>query len=347
MLGPLTTLGIGGPADVIELSALEEMPTVAEQCYARAVWPVSLGHGSNVLVADAGVDVPVLRMATRGVRVRADRKSNIVFVTADAGEPLAKLIEFVITERLTGIETLSGIPGTVGAMPVQNVGAYGQDTAGTLVSVAAWDWRRRRRVLLSASACHLGHRRSIFKRSRQWTILRVTFRLARSRLSQPVNYLELAEALQVRRGTCVAVADLVEAVNAIRRRKGMILDPTDPDTRSAGTVFVSPTLSSRQAADLRRVGASVFRHPDGLTRVGPNWLMRAAGFRLGQVMDQGVRLSTKHYTLVTSDTATSASFARAIWRLRERVRTTMGINMVAEPDLLGCEPLYAELCRRG
>jgi len=345
LLGPLTTLGIGGRAEVIELSDMRDFRAVVAYARARGTRPVCLGLGSNVLVADSGLEAPVLRMTTRGITVRSWRRMDRVLLTVEAGHPLPDLVDFALAEGLVGMETLAGIPGTVGAMPVQNVGAYGQDTAGSLVSVSAWDWWQQRRAVMTARECRLGHRRSVFKRSSRWTILRVTFALTRSRLSRPVHYRELADALAVPPGTRLAASDVVAAVLAIRRRKGMVLDIGDPDTRSAGSLFVSPVLRADQATHLRRAGASVHRHPDGTTRVGPGWLMHAAGFRLNQAMGPGVRLSGKHYTLVTDGMATSASFARAAATLRERVRQHTGIEMTAEPDLLGDDPGYAELCR--
>ncbi len=343
-LGPLTTLGIGGPAELLELADVRDFPGVVADARAEDSRPVCLGHGTNVLVGDSGLEVPVLRMATRGIRLRGRRGAGRVLVTAQAGHPLPDLVDTVVAEGLVGMETLVGIPGTVGAMPVQNVGAYGQDTAGSLAWVSAWDWERHRRVVFTAGQCRFGHRRSRFKRSTRWTILQVAFALTRGRRAAPVRYRELTGALGVPPGSRPPVAEVVAAVLAIRRGKGMVLDGGDPDTRSAGSLFVSPVLHRDQAVRLRRAGASVHRHPDGATRVGPSWLLRTAGFRLGQAMAPGVRLSGKQYTLVTDGTATAAAFACAAWTLRERVRQQTGITMTAEPDLLGDEPLYASLC---
>ena len=181
-LAPLTTLRLGGPAELAwELADTTQVPDLArlvtEADEQPPSWPVPIGGGSNVLVADHGVTAPVVLVRTRGVTYQRPEPNGPVLVTAQAGHPWLDLARELAAEELVGMETMTGIPGTVGAMPVQNVGAYGQETADTLVSVLAWDWQHGQTVQLPAAECGLGHRTSRFKRSHRWLILAVTFAL--------------------------------------------------------------------------------------------------------------------------------------------------------------------------
>lgn len=332
-LAPFTTLGIGGPAPLINVNDASDFPDIVDLISGFGTRPVALGWGSNVLVADTGTDVPVLLIRTTGICAR--KQDNHVLVTVQAGHALPDLVDFALEEHLIGIETLVGVPGTVGAMPIQNVGAYGQETADTLIQLTAWDWQTQALVTLSAEDCRLGHRTSLFKRSQRWTILDVTLALTPSRQSAPIVYSELANALDVPLGTRLAASEVASAVVAVRRRKGMVLDPGDPDNRSVGSIFLSPSIDEHQAEDLRSKGASPHTYSDGLTRVGASWLLREAGYRLGQKFAPGVRLSTKHYTLVADQGATAAKFAASAAQMRQQVHQATGVTLTFEPDLIG------------
>jgi UDP-N-acetylmuramate dehydrogenase len=340
-LAPLTTLGIGGPATVIDVADERDFPEIAHLVDIYDVPPICLGWGSNVLVADHGTDVPVLLMRTTGIDMR--EQGDRMHVTVQAGHSLPDLVNFALAEQLIGIETLAGVPGTVGAMPIQNVGAYGQETADTLTELTAWDWQQHRSVTIPASQCDFGHRTSRFKRSHRWTILTVTFALTRSAQSAPIVYGELAAALDVPLGSRLPAADVAEAVIAVRRRKGMVLDSTDLDNRSVGSIFLSPTISTAQAEDLRAKGASPHAYSDGHTRVGASWLLREAGYQLGQAIAPGVRLSTKHYTLVADGPATATEFATAAAHMRQQVHQITGVALTFEPDLIGHESPFKVL----
>ncbi|MFI9203899.1 UDP-N-acetylmuramate dehydrogenase [Streptomyces sp. NPDC053048] len=336
-LAPLTTLGIGGPASVVaELHDAADFPDFAALAATRPGPPVCLGEGSNVLAADAGCSPAVLRMTTKGVRVTGTAPDDTVLLEVQAGHPLTDLVDLTIAEGLTGMEMLSGIPGTTGATPVQNVGAYGQEIADTLVSVTAWDWRLGHRVTLDAGACGLGHRTSVFKHSRRWTLLTLTLALRRSRLSAPVAYGAVAAELGVARGTRVPLADAARAVLAVRRRKGMVLDDCHtPDRRSVGSVFLSPEVTPAQATALRARRAPVNRFPDGSTRASASWLVHHSGFPLGTPVAEGVRVSTLHHTLVADDGATATAFAEAIAVVRDQVLRETGVTLTSEIDFLG------------
>ena len=225
----------------------------------------------------------MMLVRTRGVTYQRPDPGGPVLVTAQAGHPWLDLVRELAAEELVGMETMTGIPGTIGAMPVQNVGAYGQETADTLVSVLAWDWQHGETVRLSAAECGLGHRTSRFKRSHRWLILAVTFALTPGRQSAPVRYRQVAEALDVPLGSRVPTPDLIAAVEKVRAGKGMLLDDAGPDARTVGSVFLSPRLAPDHADRLRAAGAPVHQFPDGSTRVSASWLMRDAGLALGEL----------------------------------------------------------------
>ncbi|NBM14458.1 UDP-N-acetylmuramate dehydrogenase [Streptomyces sp. GC420] len=347
-LASLTTLGIGGPAAVLlELTDPADLPEIAAFAAAHGTHPLVLGGGSNVLAADSGCSAPVIKMATEGIRFQPDPDNGTVLMTVDAGHSLQDLVDTAIAEGLTGMETLTGIPGTVGATPVQNVGAYGQEVADTLVSVDAWDWEQGRAVSLSAEQCRLGHRTSIFKHSHRWLLLRVVFRMRPSTLSTPITYRQVADALDVPLGTRVPLAEAAAGVLAVRQGKGMVLMPGDLDNRNAGSVFLSPVITPRAAKRLRAQDAPVHDFSDGSTRVSASWLIKETGFALGQWLAEGVRLSTKQYTLVADQGATAAAFAAAAEAVMDAVYKTTSVRLTPEPDLFGDEPTYRRLTEQG
>jgi UDP-N-acetylmuramate dehydrogenase len=233
------------------------------------------------------------------------------------------------------MEMLAGIPGTTGATPVQNVGAYGQEVSDTLVEVTAWDWESGRSVTLAAADCGLGHRTSVFKGSRRWTLLKLVFALRRAELSAPVTYRMVAAELDVPVGSRVPLAEAAEAVLVVREGKGMVLGRCDTDRRSVGSVFLSPEITPAQADRLRTRGAPVNEFPDGSTRVSASWLIRQAGFALGAPIVEGVRVSTLHYTLVADEGASAAGFTRAIDIVREQTLLRTGVRLTSEIDFVG------------
>ncbi|MFC9233804.1 UDP-N-acetylmuramate dehydrogenase [Streptomyces decoyicus] len=334
-LAPMTTLGIGGPAAaLVELHDPADFPEFVALADAFPGEPVCLGEGSNVLVSDAGCPSAVLRMSTKGVRMAGNTADGRVLVEVQAGHLLADLVATTIAEGLTGMEMLVGIPGTTGATPVQNVGAYGQETADTLVQVTAWDRKLRRMVTMDAAECGLGHRTSVFKRSRRWTLLSLVFALRRSELSAPVTYRTVAAALDVPVGSRVPLDEVAQAVLTVRRSKGMVLGCSGTDGRSVGSVFLSPEISPAQADGLRARHAPVNRFPDGSTRVSASWLIRQAGFELRHPIVPGVRISSLHYTLVAEEGATAAGFRQAVDIVFQEVLRRTGVRLTSEIDLL-------------
>ena len=347
-LASLTTLRLGGPAR--ELAVLEDpsdFPELIASASRTGSVPRVIGSGSNVLAADDGYPSLVARMATTGVRLDRSHDGERVLVTVQAGHELDALVNEVVAEGLSGIECLTGIPGTVGATPVQNVGAYGQEVMDTLVSVRAWDWATGQEAEMLPSQCELGHRTSVFKHSHRWTILTVTFALTPGKLGPPLTYRAVAEAAAVRLGERVLMDETVAAVRDVRAEKGMILNPSDHDGRTAGSVFLSPVITADAGSRLRADGAPVNDFPDGATRVSASWLMKTAGFSLGQQLASGARISRKHFTLVADDGATARSFAAAATIVAQRVQQATGITITAEPRPPGrssslCPAVYTE-----
>jgi UDP-N-acetylmuramate dehydrogenase len=354
-LAPLTTLRLGGDAErafeLVDPGHVPELARIVAEAGAGAPdSPVAIGGGSNVLVADSGVTAPVILLRTRGVAYSRPDPDGPVLVTVQAGHPWPDLARELVAQGLVGMEMMTGIPGTVGAMPVQNVGAYGQETADRLVSVDAWDWQRSRLVTLTGTDCRLGHRDSMFKRSRRWLILNVTFALTHGSMSAPVTYRQVAEVLDVPLGARVPTVDAIGAVEKVRASKGMLLEAAGTDDRSVGSVFLSPRIPAERAAPLRAAHAPVHDFADGSTRVSASWLMRDAGLALGEFLAPGIRISTRHYTLVVDDpsgeAATAAGFVDAARQVQDRVLQATGVWLTPEPDAVGDLPAYQHLLDR-
>jgi UDP-N-acetylmuramate dehydrogenase len=335
LLGPLTTLGLGGPARRLVV-AYDEAEVV--EAVRSADGPVLvLGGGSNVVIADAGFDGTVVRIASQGVRIR--REDDGVLLEAAAGEDWAGLVDRCVTDRLAGVECLAGIPGLVGATPVQNVGAYGQDVSQTVVEVRAYD--RRADEVVALTDCGFGYRWSRFKADpERWVVLAVSYRLAEDGLSLPIRYAELARVLGVEVGQTVPLAEARDAVLALRRGKGMVLDAADPDSRSAGSFFTNPLLDAQQAADLRARLGDGPRPPeypdgDGRVKVSAAWLIEHAGFRRGH-FDGPVGISGKHtLALVNRGGAATEDLLQVAREVLAGVRETFGVELVPEPVLVG------------
>jgi UDP-N-acetylmuramate dehydrogenase len=299
-----------------------------------------LGGGSNLVVADAGFDGTVVQVLTRGLSRGGDG------VTVAAGEDWDAVVAWTIAEGLAGLECLSGIPGLAGATPIQNVGAYGQEVGQTITQVRAYDRTAAAIVTIPNDRCGFGYRTSWFRRSPgRFVVLSVTFRLAGQSVSEPVRYAELAAALGVATGDRVPSAEARSAVLELRRRKGMVIDPADPDTRSVGSFFVNPVLD---AAALAAVEAAVrtrcgtgdrvprFEAGDGLVKVPAAWLIERAGFAKGYSPGDGARISAKHtLALVNSGSATTAALMALAREIRDGVRDTFGVSLTPEPDLVG------------
>jgi UDP-N-acetylmuramate dehydrogenase len=336
-LAELTTLRLGGPARAVIDATTEDQLVETVRIADEGGDPVLVvGGGSNLVVADEGVDATVVRVLTRGITTDADLCSGAM-VTVAAGEPWDELVARAVTEGWVGIEALSGIPGSTGATPVQNVGAYGQDVAQTIASVRTYDRYDRRIRTFAASDCDFSYRHSRFKAEpMRHVVLSVTFQLALGDLGAPVTYAELARTLGVELGERAPLGDVRRAVLALRRGKGMVLDADDHDTWSAGSFFTNPILAPAQAATLP-AEAPRFSQPDGSVKTSAAWLIDHAGFGKGHG-STSVSLSTKHALALTNrGSGTTAELLDLAREVRDGVQRAYGVTLTNEPVLVGCE----------
>ncbi|WP_067487364.1 UDP-N-acetylmuramate dehydrogenase [Actinomadura hibisca] len=345
-LAGYTTLRLGGPARrFVEATTEAELVAAVRRADDAGEPVLVLGGGSNLVVADAGFPGTVIRVATRGTeRLSGEHGPGTVRVRVQAGEDWDPFVARCVEEGLAGVECLSGIPGRVGATPIQNVGAYGQDVSETIVEVRAYDRRERRCVTLDHAACRFTYRHSVFKGSDRYVVLDVTYTLRETEESQPIAYAELARRLGVEPGARVPLKEAREAVLELRRGKGMVVDPADPDTRSAGSFFTNPILDADQVADLaRRVAerlgpdAAFPRYPElgGRTKTSAAWLIDKAGFTKGHALGPA-RISTKHTLALTNPDGGGTEDLLALAReVRDGVRAAFGVELVNEPVLVG------------
>ena len=368
-LAELTTLRVGGPVgDYVETTSEAGLIDAVRQADADSVPLLVIGGGSNILAADAGFEGVVVRDARAEVDLVTDDPCGGVQVTATAGTTWDDLVRRAVASHWGGFAALSGIPGTVGAAPVQNIGAYGAEVAELLASVRAWDRAAGRTVHIPLSELRLTYRDSALKRSLtdpdvgagrtwgptgRWVVLSVTFHVHRASLSAPIAYSQLAGALDVEMGARVDAREVREAVLALRRSKGMVLDAADHDTWSAGSFFTNPILTSPEAAalpedaprfpvaDRARAVAGTRGAPvvDGLVKTSAAWLIDHAGFSKGFTAP-GTRgrasLSTKHVLALTNrGGATAADVVALRDAIVEGVRERYGVVLVPEPVAVG------------
>jgi len=249
----MTTLRVGGPAArLVSATSRDEVVAAAREAWGNVEEVLLLGGGSNLVIADEGFDGTVIRIATRGIERLADANDpHPVRLRVEAGEPWDEVVAFAVEQGLGGIEALSGIPGTTGAAPIQNIGAYGEQLSETLVAIDFLDYETGQVERLEASELDLGYRTSSLKLGRQGVVLAIELGFAQADgLSAPVSYDQLASTLGVSVGTRVGLADARAAVLALRASKGMVLDPADPDSVSAGSFFTNPIVSESFARGL-------------------------------------------------------------------------------------------------
>jgi UDP-N-acetylmuramate dehydrogenase len=343
-LAPLTTLRLGGPArTLLPVTREDDLAAAVRDLDARGEPPLILAGGSNVVVADDGFPGTVVHVRTRGVE-REDLGEDRVRLVAQAGEPWEDLVAAAVGDGLAGIECLAGIPGSTGATPIQNVGAYGQEVAGTIAWVRALDRASGEVVVLEPEACDFGYRSSRFKRDGAHAVLAVAFDLRRSADAEPLRYAELATALGADVGDRVPLARVREAVLALRRAKGMVLDPADHDTWSAGSFFTNPIVDAdafeafhRRAQAIAGAEARIpaYAEPGGRVKLSAAWLIEHAGFRRGDG-EGPVRLSAKHALALTNrGGATTAELLAFAHRVAAGVEERFGIALQPEPVLVG------------
>jgi UDP-N-acetylmuramate dehydrogenase len=344
-LSELTTMRVGGPAaaSVVAADAEQLRDAVAEADAAgRAV--LLVGGGSNLLIGDEGFDGVVIQVAGRGIEALSVDYCGGAEVKVAAGQPWDDFVAHAVGSGWIGVEALSGIPGSTGATPVQNVGAYGQEVSGAVASVRTWDRAESRIHTLAAADCGFGYRDSRFKRERfragpRFVVLDVTFQLVVADRSEPVRYAELARTLGVAIGERVPLPDVRAAVLALRRGKGMVLDPADQDTWSAGSFFTNPVLSNAVAGAVLPDDAPRYPAGEGLLKISAAWLIEHAGFGKGfgaELTGGRATLSTKHTLALTNRGSAAAAdlltLARAV---RAGVIERFGIALDHEPVLVG------------
>jgi UDP-N-acetylmuramate dehydrogenase len=333
LLANHTTLRVGGPvADFVVASTEAELVDAVRQADDIGKPLLVLGGGSNVLVSDSGFDGRVVAVRTTGTQSDADACGGAV-VRAAAGEPWDELVAQAVGEGWVGVEALSGIPGLVGATPIQNVGAYGQEVSQTIASVRCWDRQAGEVRTLFNRDCRFGYRTSRLKQEPgRWVVLEVVLQLRLGDLSAPIAYAELARRLGVEVGERVPLADVRAGVLALRRGKGMVLDRADHDTWCAGSFFTNPVLAADRVPD----GAPAWPQPDGTVKTSAAWLIEQAGFERGHGNDRAA-LSGKHTLALTNrGGATAADLVTLAREIRDGVRERFGIELVPEPVLVGC-----------
>ncbi|WP_318843156.1 UDP-N-acetylmuramate dehydrogenase [Myceligenerans pegani] len=372
-LADLTTLRVGGPvASYVEATTEQELLDAVRAADESGTPLLVVGGGSNLLVADEGFDGVVVRDVRSGLEVASADACGGSVVSAPAGQNWDELVREAVDAGWYGVEALSGIPGTVGAAPVQNIGAYGQEVASTLASIRVWDRARSRVRTLTNSELGFGYRTSVLKRSMhasgrqegndplapwyptpRYVVLDVTFQMRLGTLSAPIGYGQLAARLGAEQGDRVPSVDVREAVLELRSSKGMVLDHPDApdhDRWSAGSFFTNPIvpvdLAERLPAQAPRFAVRGTAEPGREAAVDPAvvktsaaWLIQHAGFAPGFGLageHSPARLSTKHTLALTNRGSARAEDLVALARaVRDGVRECFGITLVPEPVLVG------------
>ncbi|MEU6266712.1 UDP-N-acetylmuramate dehydrogenase [Saccharopolyspora shandongensis] len=346
-LAGYTTLRLGGPAaDLVVAHHPDDLTAAVRAADSAGQRLLVLGGGSNVVVADEGFAGHVVRIATKG-RQYDSVGDGLVQLTAEAGEDWDEVVADTVRQGLGGLECLSGIPGLTGATPVQNVGAYGVEVSELLVSVDLLDRATGRVRTVPADELGLAYRTSVLKHSDAAVVLRARFLLRDGGRSAPIRYAELARTLGVEPGGQVDVAAAREAVLALRRGKGMVLDPADHDTWSAGSFFTNPIVEADDVPEvLSRIGAEVgpdqripqYPADGGRTKLSAAWLIERAGFAKGHPGPGGrVGLSSKHTLALTNrGAATTRDLLLLAREVRDGVRVAFGVSLAPEPVLVDC-----------
>lgn len=393
----LTTLRVGGPASaVLEPDTPDDLVAAVLDTWASGEPWLVLGGGSNILVADAGFPGTVIRVSTSGIRPlpatplsagtpafaratdgRPESPSRLrntsarrnIRLRVEAGEPWDGVVDFAVSQGLAGIEALSGIPGSSGAAPIQNIGAYGQELGSSLAAVEFLDYDTGRLARLRSSELALGYRTSVFKRGRAGVVTAIELELVQAAadgpaLSAPIAYDQLAQALGVRLGARVPIAAIREAVLEIRAAKGMVLSSADPDSVSAGSFFTNPVVTERFARTLPPeaprwptfidppdtvMPLSFLTGPmpvlpkrtagddDYQVKLSAAWLIERAGIRKGfRLPGSRAAVSSKHtLALVNTGGATAEEIVELARYVRTLVQIEFGVLLQPEPLLLG------------
>lgn len=338
-LHSLCTLGVGGAARwYARADRSENVRAIHQWCVEHDIPLFVLGGGSNLVISDEGVDGLVLSMAMTGITMT--KASGSTIVSAGAGESWDQLVESVVAQGLSGVECLSGIPGTVGGTPIQNVGAYGQEVSSVIDRVTVFDRTSTEMLELSPADCHFSYRMSRFKAddAGRFIVCGVSFRLAYS--TPTLSYPELIAELERRAVRDPLPIDVRDAVLTIRRRKGMVLDSGDSDTRSVGSFFMNPvvTLDERERiASLAGGAVPGFTTADSRVKIPAAWLIERSGVQKGSG-ERTVGLSTKHpLAIVNRGGATSSDVIAFAVKVKRAVLDWCGVWLRPEPVFVGLD----------
>ena len=324
-LAELTTLRVGGMPNSMAVATTETGIIEAVSANPNAL---VLGGGSNIIVSD-DFNGDVIKIESQGFENDESACAG-AWVTVAAGNNWNDFAASAVVNGWTGIEGLAGIPGTVGATPIQNVGAYGQSVSDTIAQVRAWNKKTKSVETIFAADCEFGYRTSIFKKQPDtWVILSVTFQLPLGTMSAPIAYNELATKLKVELGDRVSTTDLQTAVLDLRSRKGMVLDSADHDTWSVGSFFMNPRVAVAPA------NAPNWPEADGTVKVSAAWLIEQAGFNKGFTLNGRAAISSKHTLAITNrGNATSADISELADHIVQGVKAKFDIELKPEATFI-------------
>lgn len=334
-LSKYTSFHVGGPAQkILQVSTQEEIIAAIEEAGDSPI--LILGGGTNVLVSDSGFEGTVIRISNNSVQAEVDACSGAV-LTIGAGEDWDDFVATTIDRGFAGLETLSGIPGTVGAAPIQNIGAYGHEVSEFITHVRTYDRENKEIRTFTNSECEFSYRNSHFKsHPGRYVVLEVQFQIRRGEMSDPITYAELSKKLGINMGDKASVVDVRKAVLELRGAKGMLINSQDKDSWSAGSFFTNPIIS-QQAADGLPNAAPKWPLTDGRVKISAAWLIENSGIHKGDEVG-GARISTKHVLALTNaGNATAADIATLARKARDQVQNTFGITLEAEVNLVGIE----------
>lgn len=330
LLSNYTSFKVGGPANNFVRAANEsEIIAAIESAGDQPI--LILGSGSNVLISDTGFPGTVIQIANNQVTSEVDACSGAT-LNIGAGENWDDFVKTTIDRGWAGLETLSGIPGTVGAAPIQNIGAYGHEVSEFVMRVRTYDREAKALKTFTNQECQFTYRNSTFKKNPgRYVVLEVQFNLRRGEMTTPITYAELATELGIQVGEKADVVKTREAVLKIRARKGMLLDNTDKDTFSAGSFFTNPIVPENLIPE----GAPKFAQGDGTFKTSAAWLIEQSGICKGQKLN-GAAISSKHVLAITnSGDAKAADIAALAMEVKDAVKMKFGIELIPEVNLVG------------
>lgn len=331
-LADITTFRVGGEAnEFLTAKSESELIEFVSSADRDNIPVLIIGGGSNILVADQGFEGRVIKVATDGIDETSDACSGAM-ITVGAGVDWNTFVTWANERGFVGVETLAGIPGTVGASPIQNIGAYGREVSEVIARVRTFDRKERRISTFAVGDCGFGYRTSRFKEEvDRYLILDITFQMKQGEMSLPIQYQELADHLGVAIGDRAPLRDVYKAVISIRRRKGMVLDQDDRDTYSAGSFFTNPIVVSSKVP----TGAPSWPVGEGLSKVSAAWLIEKAGIAKG-TREGGAGISSKHVLALTNqENATAAEIHTLAIKCKRAVKDRFGIELESEVRLLG------------